>query len=1166
MKIKDLFKRDIGRSIETVIKADDREHVFQEVNEYVVTQEIARKIRDFFSEYINYETANGVWISGFFGSGKSHLLKILSYVLENKEYDGMKLGEVFAKKIVDDEMLKADVLAASRIPSESVLFNIDQQAQITTKQEDDAVLNVFYKVFYDQMGYYGTQPHIARFEWWIDREGVYSDFRQHFEELLGEPWIAARRKYFDPKVKNAVAKSLAAVFNNASEKYEKVLDEFRIDNKHSVDDFCEKVKEYVDSKERGFRLNFFVDEVGQYISDNTKLMLNLQTIAETLAVKTKGKSWILVTSQEDMEKVIGDLNARQQNDFSRIQARFMIKIPLTSANVDEVIEKRLLDKNDEAQKLLSNIWKSEEANLGTIFTFSETGVQFKGFKNESDFVNKYPFVAYQFDLFQQCIKSLSVHNAFQGRHASVGERSMLGVFQEVVKKISDNDSRALISFDLLFDGLRSTIRSEIQSAVSLAERQIDSEFAVKVLKALFLVKYYTNFKTTARNVQVLMIDHLDVDLKKHEEKVQTALNLLETQSYIQRNGDLYVFLTNEEKDIEEEIKSTEINTTDITRLFKEILFDEIIRDTRVRFSENKQDYEFTPKIDGAILGREKELAIDIITPNHDEYGNENFYKAQTMGYNTLLMMVLPPDDRLMKDVRMYLKTDSYVRKNQSLTNTDNIKRILFDKSQQNNERRKNLVILLKSALAATKVYLNGTMHQVNATTDGKTKVIYAFQDLVKIAYPSLRMIGGTLYSEDTVKNTLRSRQDDLFGTDDAGMSEAESEVLMLAKRRKAQSERTSLTDLKEHFTHKPYGWYDFAIFTITARLYKRGKIEMRQDANLLDEEQALNAFMNNRLYGNTLIEPQEDIDQRYVRKLKEIYNDFFNEPCPVNEARDVANAFKEKLKAESLSVNQLLVNKNEYPFLESLEPLSELLSRLSEKEYSWLLNHIDDYEDQLLDDKEDLLDPIKRFWHGSQKKIYDSIRTFIEGDRSNLEYVEGDELNILEEVYNHPKPYSGDLIKQAKTARDTLAGKILKKIEEEKERAVKQVEANIRKLKKNEDFGKLTDVQQEELLQPFKTLKKKIEYQRYIANIRQTAGEAEKLLGVQLNKMMELLAPESEEEDGAAEPRVHYISKDLVKVDFPKSELKTEEDVHDYVKKLEEELLKHIRDNRRISL
>ncbi len=1166
MKIKELFKKDIGRPIETVIKADDREHIFQEVNEYVVTREIARKIRDFFSEYIQYETANGVWISGFFGSGKSHLLKILSYALENKEYDGMKLGEIFAGKIEDDEMLKADVLAATRIPSESILFNIDQQAQITTKQEDDAVLNVFYKVFYDQLGYYGTQAHIARFEWWLDNEGVYSDFRQQFETIAGEPWIVARRKYFDPKVKGAVAKVLASVFNDSADKYEKILDEFRMDNKHSVDDFCNKVKEYIDSKERGFRLNFFVDEVGQYISDNTKLMLNLQTIAETLAVKTKGKSWILVTSQEDMEKVIGDLNARQQNDFSRIQARFMIKIPLTSANVDEVIEKRLLDKNDEAAKLLSSVWKSEEANLGTIFTFSETGVQFKGFKSESDFANKYPFVAYQFDLFQQCIKSLSVHNAFQGRHASVGERSMLGVFQEVVKKISDDDSRTLISFDLLFDGLRSTIRSEIQSAVSLAERQIDSEFAVKVLKALFLVKYYTNFKTTARNVQVLMIDRLDVDLKKHEEKVQTALNLLETQSYIQRNGDLYVFLTNEEKDIEEEIKSTEINTTEITRLFKEILFDEIIRDTRIRFSDNKQDYEFTPKIDGAILGREKELAIDIITPNHDEYGNENFYKAQTMGYNTLLMMVLPPDDRLIKDVRMYLKTDSYVRKNQSLTNTDNIKRILFDKSQQNNERRKNLVTLLKSALAASKVYLNGTLHQVSATNDGKTKVIYAFQDLVKIAYPSLRMIGDTLYSEETIKNTLRSRQDDLFGADESGMSEAESEVLMLVKRRKAQSERTSLTDLRDHFTHKPYGWYDFAIFTVAAMLYKRGKIEMRQDANLLDEESAIRAFLNNRLYGNTLLEPQEEIDQRVVRKLREVYSEMFNEPCPVNEARDVANAFKEKINTEKEVVKQLLSNKSQYPFLSSLEPLALLLEKLSGKDYVWLLNHLDEYEDDLLDGKEDQLDPVKRFWNGSQKKIYDGIRTFIDGDRSNLEFVAGDELAILEEVYNHPKPYSGDLIKKAKTAKESLTKKILKKIDEEKQQALKQVEANVRKMKKNEEFDHLTGDQKSELLHPFEALKKKIEYQRYIANIRQTVGEADALLGEQLNRMMELLAPEPTDGGGAAEPPVHYISKNSVKVDFPKGELKTEEDVHDYVKKLEEELLKHIRDNRRISL
>ena len=125
MIIKDFFQKNINRNIETVIKADDRDHIADEVAEYVITREIAKKITDFFSAYNNYGGANGVWISGFFGSGKSHLLKILSYVLENKEFDGYKSGELFAEKIEDNEMLKGDVQRATRIPSESILFNID---------------------------------------------------------------------------------------------------------------------------------------------------------------------------------------------------------------------------------------------------------------------------------------------------------------------------------------------------------------------------------------------------------------------------------------------------------------------------------------------------------------------------------------------------------------------------------------------------------------------------------------------------------------------------------------------------------------------------------------------------------------------------------------------------------------------------------------------------------------------------------------------------------------------------------------------------------------------------------------------------------------------------------------------------------------------------------
>ena len=172
---------------------------------------------------------------------------------------------------------------------------------------------------------------------WLDEEGILKDFKEKFKTKNGNQWEDVRKNYFDIKLQQDLSAVLGELKNVGPEDYIDVLDKLEENHKQSIEDFCNRVQQYISKQEKGFRLNFFVDEVGQYISDNTKLMLNLQTIAESLATKTKGNSWILVTSQEDMEAIVGDMNKSQQNDFSRIQARFKIKIPLTSANVDEVI-------------------------------------------------------------------------------------------------------------------------------------------------------------------------------------------------------------------------------------------------------------------------------------------------------------------------------------------------------------------------------------------------------------------------------------------------------------------------------------------------------------------------------------------------------------------------------------------------------------------------------------------------------------------------------------------------------------------------------------------------------------------------------------------------------------------------------------------------------------
>lgn len=1166
MIIKNIFQKNINRNIETVIKADDRENISEEVTEYVITNEIAKKIRNFFQEYNQYAGANGVWISGFFGSGKSHLLKILSYVLENKEYDGIKSGDVFAAKIEDDEMLKGDVLSATRIPSESILFNIDQQAQITSKSDENAILSVFYKVFFDHLGYYGFQPHVAEFEMWVDKQGHYTEFKEKFKAKLNKSWEELRMDYFDPAVTDTIAEVLGELNNTDASKYGDILDEIEDRQKQSIEDFSLRVQEYLQTKPKGFRLNFFVDEVGQYVSDNVKLMLNLQTIAESLATKTKGNSWILVTSQEDMEKVVGDMNKQQQNDFSRIQARFKIKIPLTSANVDEVIEKRLLKKDEKHQKHLVTIYNKEKSHLDTLLSFSDAGVQFKGFKNDTDFGNKYPFVSYQFDLFQQCRRALSTHNAFQGKHASVGERSMLGVFQQVIVSIEKQGDTTLVSFDKMYEGIKNELRGEIQSSIILADKQLENRFALQVLKALFLVKYYGNFKTTQRNISVLLIDDINIDIKAHEKKIEEALNILENQSYVQRNGDVYEFLTDDEKDVEQEIKNTEVDEQAVSQLLKEIFFDEIIRDNRIKFLDNKQDYDFTSKIDGMMMGREKELEIEIITQNYYDYENETAIQSQTMG-STGMKMVLPPDSTFIKDMKMYLRTLKYVKQTQSTSNRPELKRILQDKGQQNAERRRNLNFIGNRLLASSQVYMNGGKHDVGATTDGKTRVILAFQDLIKIVYSSLRMLGPSVFTEETIKTVIRSPQDDLFKGDDSTISEAESEILNHIIRRKNQSDRTSLLDLRTHFSRKPYGWYQNAIFAVAAKLYKRGKIELRQDSNILEGEDALNAFMNSSNYGNTLLEPQQDIDPRFVKQLKDLYANAFDEACAVKEAKDVALAFKDRLKQMRIEVNQLLARKHEYKFLESLQPLSEILDRLTLKEYSYYLISTNEFEDKLLDAKEELLDPIKRFMNGEQIKIYDEIKSLVNGNTANINFIDGDEFNILKTLIESKSPYNGNVVQLAKAAKDTLTKKVLDAIQVEKDAFLKKYSEVVANITEREEYANLNE-SQKQILQPFEDLKKEVENRdyRFIGNIKDATRRLEEdLYHKQLNLMVELLTPKPSN-GGASEPQAKYIKRSSIYVKFDKRDLTSEEDVEAYIEALKEAYLERIKQNLRITL
>jgi predicted transcriptional regulator len=462
--------------------------------------------------------------------------------------------------------------------------------------------------------------------------------------------------------------------------------------------------------------------------------------------------------------------------------------------------------------------------------------------------------------------------------------------------------------------------------------------------------------------------------------------------------------------------------------------------------------------------------------------------------------------------------------------------------------------------------MNGSKHDLGQTSDGKTRVVNAFQDLIKTVYSSLRMLGTTQYSEDTIKATVVSRQDDLFGADDATISEAESEVLNSINRRKKQADRTSLNDIKTRFSLKPYGWYPNAIWTITARLYKRGKIEVLQGSNSLEDQDVLNALLNSSKHGTTLLEPQASFDLNAVKKLKQVYKDAFNESCPLKEPKDVANAFKNEIKEIAVGVNQLLARKNEYHFLKTLEDFSEKLDKLSKKEYSYFITNLADFEDNLLDTKEDLLDPIKRFMNGDQVKIYDEVKKLLNSNNANLNFIEGDEVITLEAILESDTPYKGNGIQLAKASKDSLTKKVLEAIDTEKEIFNTKISAIEKAILESEEFGKIDDGQQRQIQKTILDLKKKIIEERFIGNIKDVTRTVDDYLySDQMNLMALWLTPKTEE--GKTEYKTaKYIKKSNIRVDFVKHELTNEEDVEAYVEALKKAYLERIRQNLKITL
>jgi hypothetical protein len=1157
MRLSEIFAKDIRRPIEGVIKADDVTHLGTEVDEYVLTNEAAKGLEHLLEEYTDYTNANGVWISGFFGSGKSHMLKMLAHLLGDVE------GQSFPRQSVSDSFRSKSSGAflpglldkAARIPSRSLLFNIDQKATLISKDQTDALLKVFVKVFDESCGYYGNHGHVARFERDLDNRGQYAAFKEAFQRIAGIPWSQGREQ--SKLEATSIDRAFAEVNGEAASD---IIGQYSRDYAVSIEDFANQVRAWLDQQGGpAFRLNFFVDEVGQFIGQDTKLMLNLQTIAESLNTRCGGRAWVFVTSQEDMEKVIGDQTRQQGNDFSKIQARFKTRVKLSSADVEEVIRKRLLEKNPLAATKLGAIYAAQNASFKTLFNFVDGAKTYRNYIDEAHFVGTYPFVTYQFPLFQAAIVGISDHNIFEGRNSSVGERSMLGVVQQVAKEIQGLEIGELATFDRMFAGIRASLKSAAQNAISVAERNLDNELAVRLLRALFLVKYVEDFQATARNLTVLVYDRFDLDLPALAEQVKEALALLEAQLYIQRKGNAYEYLTNEEKAIEEEIKNVDIDPSEVSSQLFKILSTEVIKTPRIKYARNGQDFPFGFRLDDQAHGLQRELTVHFISPEYPHEPDE--IRAHSMGKDEL-RVILAPDPRALSDLRLLIKTRKYIQRKQGTSLSALQDQILRAKGAQNTEREKELVERVRSSVGKATLVINAA-DVPSHSADAVIRVTDGFQDLIGRAYTQLRLLGGAVYGEQQIAS-VANPVGGLFDADTLSKFSAPGdEVLSLVIRKTGIGEQVTVKTIADAFSAKPYGWDIASIEVVTGFLVGNSKITLTVDGNVLKRSEVAAILRNTQRQPHTVVSLQKTFDDGKVAKFRKFCTDFFDDGNTPKDPLELARYGAVKLKAKRDELKGVATG-SKYPFVLLLEKTIELLDEVVGKPDEWYLTEFL-IGDELLEAKDDLIDPIQAFLNGSQRSIYDNATALLLANASNLGYLPPGSEDTARNALTNPAVFRGNRMTQLKEAADRLRVQIDEVVAANKAEVIAAIEVRKAELIASPDYEKVSGATRESVTGQVDQAIARVQADSQVAHIRELGSSFESAV---FPGLLDRLAA-SRQPTGGSDPmppvkQTVFIKK--ISAAGITGILETEADVDRYLAALRDALVQALNDGKRISL
>jgi hypothetical protein len=965
-----LFEKPIERPIEEVIKVDqaNEKAVGTEIDEYVATDSIRRQFAEVYKEIAESPAAPregiGIWVSGFFGSGKSSFAKILGYTVANRKVGATTASALFKKNLSDSRV--SDLLDSinTRIPFESVIFDVSMDRGIRTANE--RLTEIIYRALLRELGY-AEDFDLAELEITLEGDDHLERFESEFQTVHGQPWKKRRQLGLAINEASAVLHKLEPKTYPSADSWAFATGKGRADIDPKK--LAQRSFELAARRAPGKALVFIVDEVGQFVARSADKMFDLQGIMQSFGVEGRNRTerreavapfWIAVTSQEKLTEVVTALDSKKV-DLAKLQDRFRLNVDLKQADIAEVTARRVLSKNAPAVDRLGHLYEANAGRIKECCTLERTKRNLDITRGE--FVRLYPYLPYQIELCIDIVAGLRLKRGAY-RHVGGSNRTIIKQSQQMMinerTRLADAPVGTIVTLDKVYELLEvgNLLPSEVSQEVShVATRLSKSPLALRVVKAIALLESVKDLPRTSHNLAVVL--HPSVEAAPLRKEVETALEELEKAQFVRNTEEGFKLLTVQEKNWETHRNGLDPREADRHRLHREVVGD-IFAEPKVRTHayKNLRSFRIGVALDSESVEAEGNVLLNLQLSEPTEMNavlkearNESAAKQSDIFWAAQLPETVRSFvTELFRSREMVAEYDRLAAQ-QKLTSEE--AGCLADEKVRRDRYHRQLRTAVVEAIESGQCFFQGVGRQATALGPKLQEMMRGLIEFtIPVLYPKLEIGALPLAGGEAEKFLTAANLNGLpkvFFHEKMEMSLVAKQgghyvpnlgcelcrgLLDYLRREHAYGNKVTGKMLETHFGGITFGWELESIRLGIAILFRGGALELSHQGRKYrhyTEPPARQPFTSNPAFRAASFSPREALDLKVLAAAARMYEDMTGKEVNVEEGA-IGQAFKQAAASD----REILV-----PLCARLSALGLPGAELAQEQLRWVEGILD---------------------------------------------------------------------------------------------------------------------------------------------------------------------------------------------------------------------------------